>query len=428
MRDGTAPDVTRSSSVIPGATHGSFQLPPDVAFVVERGEGAALWSTDGRRFVDFFLASGPLVLGHAHPRVVEAVRRQAGAGMLFGYLNEPATMLAERIVELIPCAEAVKFCSSGTEATFYALRIARAATQRELILKFSGGFHGSHDYGLHVLNADGRPKAESGGIPSAVGASVLLAPFNDKEAVRKLVEAHATDLAAIIVEPVQRAIEPEPGFLEYLRQLADQSGALLVFDEIVTAFRMSMSGAQGVYGVKPDLCTLGKALGGGLPLAAVAGRRDLIELTVPMENGDRPVYMGNTYNGNPLSTAAGFAALEVMSEEEGPSRIAANGAIFAEGLREVGRRLSVPLQVIGPPGFCEPVIGTHRIRDDASYQATNRRAATAFGVELIRRGVMVYPGRKFYTSAVHTGEHIEFAIEMAHGALQAVREKGLIPD
>jgi len=414
---------------MPGATLGSFRLPDDLAFVVERGEGASIWSTDGRQFVDYVLGSGPLVIGHAHPRVVAAVQDQVRRGTTFYYLNERATRLAEKIVQLVPCAEAVKFCGSGTEATFYALRIARAATGRDTILKFSGGYHGAHDYGLHVLGAEGRVERESDGIPPGVTDSVLVAPFNDLEAARALAEANRERLAAVIVEPVQRAILPRPGFLQGLQEICDATGALLVFDEVVTGFRLRLGGAQEEFGVVPDLCALAKAMGGGLPIAAVAGSRALIELTVPgVSPKDRPVYMGNTLNGNPLACAAGLATLEVLEEEDGPARIAAMGSLLHQGFHEVASRLDVPLKVIGPPAFGDPVIGDGEVFDLAGYNSQNRKASTAFGVELLRRGIFVNPGFKMYVSTAHTPAQVELTVETAFEALKAVKDQGLIPE
>jgi glutamate-1-semialdehyde 2,1-aminomutase len=423
----TRPELERSNAVMPGATLGSFRLPEEVAFVIDRGEGATVWSTDGRQFVDYVLGSGPMVLGHAHPEVVGALQGQLRLGTTFYYLNDKATRLAEKIVELVPCAEAVKFCGSGTEATFYALRIARAATGRDTILKFSGGYHGAHDYGLHVLGAGGEVERESDGIPPGVTDSVLVAPFNDLEATRELAEANRERLAAIIVEPVQRAIPPRPGFLQGLRQLCDSTGALLVFDEVVTGFRLRLGGAQEEFGVEPDLCALAKAMGGGLPIAAVAGSRDLIELTVPGRGSkDRPVYMGNTLNGNPLAAAAGLATLEVLQEEDGPAHIAATGTLLHQGLHEVAARLDVPLHVVGPPSFGDPMIGDGEVYDLASYNSQNLAAATAFGVELVRRGIFVMPGFKMYVSTAHTPAQIEMTVESAYDALKAVRDRGLI--
>jgi glutamate-1-semialdehyde 2,1-aminomutase len=420
-----ANDVERSNAVMPGASLGSFRLPDDLGFVVARGEGATVWSTEGRAFVDYVMGSGPLVLGHAHPRVVAAVQEQAALGTTYYYLNEPATRLAERIVRLVPCAEAVRFCGSGTEATFYALRIARAATGRDTVLKFAGGYHGSHDYGLHTLGADG-VRRETEGIPPGVTDSVLVAPFNDLEAAAALADANPGRIAAVIVEPVQRAIPPQPGFLRGLRELCDRHGALLVFDEVVTGFRLALGGAQGAYGVVPDLCALGKAMGGGLPIAAVAGSRELIELTAGDASRQGRVYMGNTLNGNPLACAAGLAALDVMEEEAGCERLAASGSLLAAGMRDAAERLSVPFQVLGPPSIGEPVLGDGEIRDEASYLAQDRAASVAFGVELLRRGIFVHPGFKMYLSTAHTPSQLEMTVETAYEALKAVRDRGLV--
>ncbi len=419
-------ELDRINSLSPGATLGGFRLPADLAFVVERGEGATIWSTDGRPFVDYVLGSGPLVLGHAHPRIVAAIQAQAARGTTYYYLNEPALKLAERIMRLVPCAEAVKFCSSGTEATFYALRIARAATGRDTILKFAGGYHGSHDYGLQTLEGTVQVP-ESLGIPAGVTDSVVVAPFNDLPATAALAESNRDRLAAIIVEPVQRAIPPEPGFLQGLREICDRTGALLVFDEVVTGFRLALGGAQDVYGVTPDLAALAKAMGGGLPLAAVAGRRDLIELTVPRsDRNERAVYMGNTLNGNPLSCAAGLAALEVLEEEGGPEKIAAAGSALATGFREAAARLGIPFQVLGPPAFGDPIIGAGEIRNQADYLRQNRAASAAFGVELLRRGIFVNPGFKMYISTAHGPAEIDQTVEVAEEALRAVRDQGLV--
>jgi glutamate-1-semialdehyde 2,1-aminomutase len=424
-------EMLRIEAVLPGASLGTLRLPADLAFVVARGEGATIWTTDGRQLVDYVLGSGPLVLGHGHPRIVEAVKEQVERGTTFYYLNEPATRLAERLVELVPCAEAVKFCGSGTEATFYALRIARAATGREAILKFAGGFHGSLDYGLQTLDGN-RRVPESAGIPRSVADGVLVAPFNDLAATVQLAQANRETLAAVIVEPVQRSLVPLPGFLEGLRELCDRIGAVLIFDEVVTGFRMSLGGAQQVYGVIPDLCALGKAMGGGLPIAAVAGRRDLLELTVPtLSETPRSVYMGNTLNGNPLACAAGLAALEVLVEEDGPTKLASTGSALGAGLLEVAARLSVPFQVIGPPAFSDPIIGNGTVVDQASYLAQNRLASVAFAYELIRRGIFINPGKatqKMYVSTVHTQSQIDMTVEVAYDALKAVQEQGLIRD
>jgi len=420
-----------ATSVIPGRTLGTLKLPEDLAFTVERGAGAVLHTTDGRTLIDLVMGSGPMILGHAHPRVSAAIATQAARGTTFYTMNVMAERLAARIAELVPCAQSVKFAGDGAEATFYALRLARAFTGRTLVVKFDGGFHGFHDYAVerNATVRDSTTRAtlpNSAGIPAAISDTILIAPFNDLEAVTRLVEPVAREVAAIIVEPVQRALLPNPGFLAGLRALCDRIGAVLVFDEVVTGFRLAAGGAQAYFGVTPDLCSLGKVIGGGLPLAAVAGRGDILELTVPdRPNDGRSVYFNGTLNGNAIAAAAGLATLEVVQDEDTPAQLARIGTALAERFREAARRHSAPLQMIGPPSFCEPVFGTGDIHDFASYAATNRTAAKRFGIELIRRGLFVHPASKMYLSSAHTEAQVDAAGRAADEAMRVVREAGL---
>jgi len=360
------------------------------------------------------------------------VQEQATRGTSFYAMNDVAPRLAARIVDLVPCAEAVKFVGDGAEATFYSLRLARAFTGRELVLKFEGAYHGHHDYSLHGLKpARGvnYPVAQpdSAGIPLAVSETVLIAPYNNLDTTAQLVEPVAGRLAAIIVEPVQRSLMPREGFLAGLRALCDRTGALLVFDEVVTGFRLALGGAQEAFGVTPDLCALGKVIGGGLPLAAVAGRRDVLELTVPDRAGDgRSVYLSGTLNGNAIAAAAGLATLDVLVEEEGPRRLIEIGGKLARGFAECARKLDVPLQMIGPPAFSEPVFGEGDVCDYRSYAATNRTAARLFGIELIKRGAFVHPASKMYVSTVHGDDEIEIACRAAFEAMRVIRDDGLL--
>lgn len=423
--------IQRADRVIPGGCFGYTKLPDDLTFVASHGCGSRLWTDSGRELVDYTLGSGPLLLGHAHPAITEAVRAQAAKGTHFYAMNQPAIELAERIIDAVPSAQALKFCADGSQATFFAMRLARSVTGRTLILKFEGAYHGHHDYALPGFPGSngqvGKVAPHYAGIPGAIGETVIVSPFNDLETTTALVRRYAGDLAAVIVEPVQRAIEPQPGFLAGLRQLCDEAGALLIFDEVVTGFRLSRGGAQELYGVTPDLTALGKAVGGGLPLGAVTGRRDHIEHVVP---GDRPedqrVFMSGTLNGNPLSAAAGSAMLKVLDEVDGPRRLAAHGRILAEGLRAVGARLGIDLRVFGPDVFIEVTFGAAAVTDYATYRATNRAAAAAFGTELLRGGVYVVPGTKFYISTEHDDRDAEDFLKTAETALVSIRDQGLV--
>jgi glutamate-1-semialdehyde 2,1-aminomutase len=418
--------------IIPGNCFGTFKLPDPVAFVAAHAEGANLWTTDGRKLVDCVLGSGPMMIGHAHPQVVAAIQEQAARGTTFYAMNDVAPRLAARIAEIVPCAKAVKFVSDGAEATFYALRLARAFAGRDLILKFEGAYHGHHDYSLHGLKpARGinypMAQPDSAGIPHAVSETILIAPYNDIETTRQLVASVGDRLAAIIVEPVQRSLMPRPGFLAGLRELCDQTGALLVFDEVVTGFRIALGGAQEAFGIAPDLCALGKVIGGGLPLAAVAGRRDILELTVPDRPADgRSVYVSGTLNGNPLAAAAGLATLDVIVAENAAARLAHIGTKLVDGFVEAAKKLSIPLQMIGPPAFADPVFGEGEIGDYQSYAATNRAAAKEFGIELLKRNIFVHPASKLYMSTAHTDDQLELACKASYEAMRTVRDNGLL--
>ncbi len=418
--------------IIPGKILGSHSYPDGLNFVADRGEGARIFATDGREFTDYVLGSGPMIVGHAHPAVVEAIRVQAGRGTHLYAMNEQALALAERIAAHVPCAKALKFVGDGAEATFYALRVARAFTGRTKILKFEGGYHGHHDYGQFGLTPvqgpnDGRRSADSAGIPAAIADTVIVAPFNDLEATTSLVLEHAEDLAAIIVEPVQRSVLPTPEFLPGLRKLCSQVGALLIFDELVTGFRLAFGGAQEMYGVVPDLCALGKVIGGGLPLAAIAGRRDLIDLTVPDRAPDgRSVFLSGTLNGNSLCCAAGLATLKVLEEENGPAKLAETGRLLAAGFHDAAVRLSIPFQMIGPPAFAEPIFGEDEVRDFASHSATNQQASRQFGIEMTKRGNHVLFVAKYYLSTAHSADQIAATCEAAYDAMRAVRDGGYL--
>ncbi|MDA9521889.1 hypothetical protein XI06_16610 [Bradyrhizobium sp. CCBAU 11434] len=420
-----------NGSYLAGNALGRYSLPDEVALTVARGEGPWFWSTDGRRFADYLMGAGPMVLGHAHPRVVSAIAEQAAKGTHYYLVNEPARELAATICRLVPCAESVRFCSDGTEANFYALRLARAFTRRTKILKFDGAFHGQSDYALQSLCADPsqndqRAVPESAGIPLELSDSVLIAPYNDIERTRQIAQPVADEIAAILVEPVQRAFMSAPGFLEGLRMLADSIGALLVFDEVVTGFRLALGGAQEYFGVTPDLCALGKILGGGLPLAAVAGRAEILELAIAGRADDgRSAFISGTLNGNPLSCVAGLATLAVVEDLQAPAKLREKGETLAAALHEIAERLAVPFQMIGHPAVQRVVFGAGQIDSQETLAACRQDAADRFGIEMIRRGVFCSPF-KVYMSVAHTDETHALFFEAAEGAMRTLRDQGLL--
>jgi glutamate-1-semialdehyde 2,1-aminomutase len=415
-----------ANSLLPGASLGSFYIPEKDDMVVERGRGSRVWDMNGRQFIDYVLGSGPMVLGHAHPEVVAAVKAQIEKGATFYALNEPAIRLAEKIVAAAPCAEAIKFCGAGAEATFYALRLARGATGREKILKFEGGYHGHHDYAMmsvwpRRLDAFPTPCADSAGIPQDVQASVLVAPFNDLATTTAIMERHKDDLAAVIVEPLSRMLEPVAGFLEGLREVTRRLGAMLIFDEVVTGFRVAWGGAQELYGVIPDLACYGKIVGGGLPLAAVAGKRDLIELANPRKKGAPDyAYISGTLNGNPVSCAAGLATLAVLERPGAYDRLRAVGDMLRAGLRDIAARLGLPAQVLGTGPLANIYFTPGPVVDYRSSLRADSRIIQQLGGELLARGVLANLAAKMYLSLAHSEADIGATLQAFEDGLRAI--------
>jgi glutamate-1-semialdehyde 2,1-aminomutase len=416
--------LARADRVIAGGALNQLALPGGERRIIARGSGARVWDTEGREYIDHVLGSGPLILGHAHPAVVEAVERQLALGSTFYGLTEPAIELAERIVSRAPCAELVQFCNSGAEATFYALRIARAATGRDAVLKFEGGFHGSNDYALMSLFPTGAPdypRADptSSGIPHALVDEVLVSPFNDLEHARAIVERHAARLAAIIVEPVQRVIEPLPGFLAGLRELASRHGIVLVFDEVVTGFRLAPGGAQERYGVTADLAAYGKIIGGGHPLAAVAGRADLMRLADHRLRGRHGyVYISGTLNGNPVAATAGLATLDVLDDRSAYERLEAVGERMRTGLRDAFSAAGVPVQVLGVGPLFQVVVSAEEVREYRALRRGDRHRIRRVAQRVFDGGVYL-TAEKNYLSLAHTDEDVDRVVEAFAEALRA---------
>jgi glutamate-1-semialdehyde 2,1-aminomutase len=415
-----------AAEVIPGGVN-TCRRRSEPRLCFRRGEGAYLEDVDGRRFVDYHAAYGAILLGHSHPAVVERVARAIQTTVLFGVgVTEAEVALARKIVEHVPSVEQVVVCNSGSEATYHAIRLARGVTGRELIVKFQGCYDGFHDYVLmNVLSAPeqvGRRDPHSAGMLDAAVDATLVCRYNDLEDVAATFERHAGEIAAVIVEPIAHnspGLLPRPGFLEGLRDLCDRSGALLIFDEVITGFRHHIGGFQAVAGVLPDLTTMGKAIANGFPLAAIGGRRAHLERFTTRADGD--VHFGGTYNGNAAAVEAGLATIEQLEDGRVHEHIYALGERMRSGLREVAARAGVPA-VVGGYGslfvlcFMDGPLETYDdvLRNDTALFMRYRR-------ELIKRGVFEMPeslGRS-HISAAHTGDDVDRSLEAAEDALRA---------
>jgi glutamate-1-semialdehyde 2,1-aminomutase len=412
----------------PGGVLGGYYAPDDLQFVVKEARGAHLYDFSGREYIDYVLGSGPMVLGHAHPAVLAAVEAQLRKGTTYFQLSEPAVALADEICRAVPCAEQLRYTSSGSEATFFALRVARAFRKRDKILKFEGGFHGTHDYSLmsvgpRVPKAFPAPTPDSAGIPHAISEEVLIAPFNDLAETEAIITAHHESLAAVIMEPFQRLVVPDRAFLAGVREVTRRFGVPLIFDEIVTGFRFAYGGAQEYYGVVPDIAALGKIIGGGFPLAAVVGSEEIMRhLASAMEDTGDFVQQAGTLNGNPVAAAAGLATLAELRKPGTYARLFETGRRLRTALQDGARAAGLPAQVAGEAPVFEIYFTDRPITDYRATLTADRARHAIFTRALLERGV-VKAAQKIYVSLAHTEEDIQRTVQAFSAALQAVAQQ-----
>jgi glutamate-1-semialdehyde 2,1-aminomutase len=390
---------------------------------VEAGKGSRLTDVDGRSYIDYVLSWGPLILGHCHPEVMAALARVLETGTSFGACTPAEVELAERIQEAFPSLERVRLVNSGTEATLSALRVARAATGREKILKFEGGYHG-HSDSLLVKAGSGVATLglpDSPGVPRALAELTITVPFNDAAALGEAFRVHRDQLAAVIVEPVagnMGCVPPRPGFLEELRALTADQGTVLIFDEVMTGFRVAYGGAQQLYGIQPDLTTLGKIMGGGLPVGAYGGRAVLMDLVAPAG----PVYQAGTLSGNPLAVAAGLKTLELLRRPGFYERLDALTEKLTAGLRTEASRAGVAVTVNRVGSMFTPFFTAGPVTDYASAKKANTTAFGRFFRALLARGVY-FPPAQFeaaFVSAAHSEADIAETLHAVGAAFTAL--------
>lgn len=418
--------LERAMLVTPGGVNTARRKisPP---LCVRRGAGAYLEDVDGNRYIDYHAAYGPIILGHSHPAVVERVREAIGDQVLFGVgTTEDEVRLAEKVVAHVPCAEQVVFCNSGSEATLHAIRLARAVTGRQKVLKFQGLYHGSHDYAL--INVMSKPEMlgkldpmSAGMLDGAVEATIVCR-WNDRDSVREAFEAAGEEIAALIVEPVAHnspSIMPEEGFLQFLRETCDDAGTVLIFDEIITGFRHGLGGYQEIAGVTPDLGTFGKAMANGFPVAAVAGRADLLQRYNTTATGD--VTFAGTYNGGTVGVAAAVATIEVLEAEPVYEHIYALGERMRAGLRAVAAEAGVEAIVSGYGSLYVMLFMEGPLRSYDDVLRNDHELFVAYRKELVRRGIFEMPeniGRNHIMYA-HTEADVDRTLEVSREALAA---------
>jgi glutamate-1-semialdehyde 2,1-aminomutase len=358
---------------------------------------------------------------------VQAVGEQLTKGSTYYFLNEPAIELAQLLVDAVPCGERVHFTGSGTEATFFALRIARALTGRQKILKFEGGWHGMHDYALWGTVPEGpseypHAQADSAGIPASIGELALVAPFNDTARALQIIEDNHADLAAVIVEPLQRVLLPEPGFLQAIREACTRHGIVYIFDEVVTGFRIAWGGAQERYGCVPDMATYGKAMSGGFPMAAIIGKASVM---APLDARIRPrnqlSWASGTLNGNPISASAGVAALKVLRDPQQYAHIHRIGSRLRQGIEDAGAKYGFAAQCPGEDAvFGVRFTSRKPLRNWQDLLTADKAIGFQWAIELLQRGILVNPNEKFYLSITHTMADIDHTLEMVDEAFEAI--------
>ena len=400
--------LQRAAKVLPQRSLGNLNYD----LIINRGKGSHVWDESGNEYIDYLLGSGPMVVGHANSSVMEAVLNQLDSGTTFFATNEKSVELAEEIVKAVPCADKVRFCSTGSEATLYAMRAARAFTKKDKILKFEGGYHGMNDYALMSMAPSkllDYPQAEpdTAGIPRSLQSEMLIAPFNDLETTSAIIDRYSDELAGVIVEPFQRLLPPKQGFLEGLREITSHYEIPLIFDEVVTGFRFSYGGAQDYYGVVPDICTLGKAIAGGFPLTAVAGR-DEIMAHFDSDKVEKEGFMPHigTLNGNPIACAAGLATLDILKQDGIYDRIFDTGRKVMEGLQNILDNSEMPGKVVGEPVLFDVFFTTEEVYDYRSALKADSQKLSRFNQLLLEHGVLKGT-TKFYFSTEHDDNDVE---------------------
>lgn len=404
--------IQRAQQVLPAGGFGNF----DPGIVIRKGRGARVWDEDGNEYIDYLIGSGPMILGHCNAEVTRAVEEQLANGATFFANNARGIELAEEICGAVPCAEQLRFVGTGGEADMYAMRLARAHTRRDKIVKFEGGYHGMSAEALMSLaprELRDFPEAvpDSAGILELVRQNVLIAPFNDTEFVRTLLREKANAIAAVIVEPLQRLIPPQPGFLETLREETKRHGIVLIFDEIVTGFRLAYGGAQERYGVVPDICALGKIIGGGLPLAAIAGTADIMAHFDKEKSGETEfTYQIGTLSGNPLAAAAGLKTLEILRRPGSYERLRQAGETIMQALKDNLSCAGVAHQIVGDPVLFDAVFAADPVHNYRDSMRGDLAMAKRFN-QLLRQQGILKSDTKLYPSLALTDDDLTETVD-----------------
>jgi glutamate-1-semialdehyde 2,1-aminomutase len=418
----------RAKQVLPGGVNSPVRAFDPYPFFVERGEGSKLYDADGKIYIDYCNAYGAMLFGHAYPEVMEAVKAQLAKGTLYGAPTEREVEFAELIQKASPCMEMMRIVSTGTEATMHAIRAARGYTGRKKIIKFEGCFHGSHD---NVLVKAGSGAAtfgapNSAGIPEDTTKNTIVLPYNDVAEIEETFKREGNDIAAVIVEPVLAnvgLILPKTDYLQNLRKLTSQYGVVLIFDEIITGFRLALGGAQEYFNVKPDMATLGKVLGGGFPLAAFGGKKEIMKNISPVGK----VYQAGTFSGNPVSATAGYTVLTILSQKKFDiyPRLEKNAQELSKALFDLSKNYKLPVQIYNIASLYQIFFTSQSVIDYSCAKSSNIKMFNAYFHELLKQGVFIPPSQfeACFLSTAHSAEDIKCTIDAFDKALAAAAKE-----
>ncbi|MEM3697289.1 MAG: glutamate-1-semialdehyde 2,1-aminomutase [Candidatus Bathyarchaeia archaeon] len=421
-----------AKKLTPGGVHSTLRFFDPYPIFISKAKGSKIYDVDGNQYIDYHLAFGPVILGHAHPSVSDAVKKQLDNGVIYGLCHELEVKVAKKIVAHVPSAQMVRFCNTGTEATYHAIRLARAYTKRNKIVKFEGAYHGWHD----IVSFSSSPTLKEAGpkecptpVPDTAGVSadtakqVIIVPFNDQEAVEKVIKRHHNEIAALITEPILHGsatcIIPKEGFLKFLREITQEYGIVLIFDEVVTGFRHHLGGAQKIFDVTPDLTTFAKAMANGFPVAAVCGKKEIMEYFKPTGNVD----YGGTFNGNPISMAATLATIKELEKNEEYKHLFKLGEEIRSQLNKVIAKLKLEAQTIGFGSIFQILFTKKKIINYRDTLSSKNELFMKFQKEMMKRSVFILPkpNKRCHISAAHTTEDINFTIEKAEEALKTLK-------
>jgi glutamate-1-semialdehyde 2,1-aminomutase len=418
--------IERARKFLPGGVNSpvrAFKAVGGEPISLIRGEGCRVWDADGKEYIDFLASWGPLILGHSHPEVIQEVKKALERGLTFGLTNPYEPLIAESVVRMVPSAQKVRFVNSGTEATMSAVRLARGITGRKLVVKFDGCYHGHYDSllvsagsGVATFAIPGTP-----GIPEEIASLTLVAPFNDTDSLRELFSEHGEEIACVILEPVpgnMGVVPPEEEFLRTVRELTREYGSLLIFDEVITGFRLSKGGAQELFGIEPDITCLGKILGGGMPVGAYAGPSEIMNNVAP----EGKVYQAGTLSGNPVAMACGFRTLEILRRDDPYGELDKKGSVLEKGLEEILSEKGIPFTVNRVGSMLTVFFTSEPVRDFGGAKKTDQELFAKFFRSLLDEGVLIPPSafEAWFISTAHGDEDLAEALSKIRDAVKKI--------